>query len=195
MRPSTRSASTMILRFGKLDPTVAWMVTGPAARVRAPERHRLTLSATERELYGARIRTAEVIAELSSSHRLVLINMCKLAARGCCFASQEEIRKRSGLKASGPLGGSGSFSASAVSSYLKRSPPAALERETSCRTSWSDNLSGLIGRNVRSVSDKMSDRIKKKLKTNLTLRRVTACRGGRTNGRRCRSSSESSSLR
>lgn len=65
---------------------------------RAPERPRIFLSVAEREVYGARIRAAEAITDLSSSHRLVLVNMSKLAARGCCFASQEEIRKRSGLK-------------------------------------------------------------------------------------------------
>lgn len=65
---------------------------------RAPERRWVSLSVAEREVYSARVRAAEVIPDLSSSHRLVLINMCKLATVGCCFASQDEIRKRSGLK-------------------------------------------------------------------------------------------------
>ncbi len=52
----------------------------------------------ERTSYAARIREAEVVADLSSSHRLVLIQMAKLAARGICFASQEEIRRRAGIK-------------------------------------------------------------------------------------------------
>lgn len=59
---------------------------------------RTLLTEAERFSYGARIREAELVPDLSSSHRLVLIQMAKMAARGICFATQEVIRKRAGLK-------------------------------------------------------------------------------------------------
>ena len=61
-------------------------------------RGRTPLSDLERKIYAARIREAETVPDLSCSHRLVLIQMAKVAARGLCFASQEELRRRAGLR-------------------------------------------------------------------------------------------------
>lgn len=61
-------------------------------------RGRTSLTEAEREVYSARVRKAEAVPDLSSSHRLVLIQMAKVAIRGICFASQEELRRRACLK-------------------------------------------------------------------------------------------------